>query len=83
MSEVDVEHMLTDMTSKYSHPVNWRYSIVDLMSMLVNVWLHKSGYAEARRERWKGPGGFAELDYSDATNSTSVAPFSTALPTSA
>ncbi len=34
MSEVDVEGVLTDMASKYSHPVNWRYSIVDLMSML-------------------------------------------------
>ena len=34
MSEVDVEHVLTDMASKYSHPVNWRYSIVDLMSIL-------------------------------------------------
>ncbi|MEO7368653.1 MAG: DUF3597 domain-containing protein [Gemmatimonadaceae bacterium] len=34
MSEVDVEAALTDMASKYSHPVNWRYSIVDLMSML-------------------------------------------------
>ena len=34
MSQVDVEAVLTDMASKYSHPVNWRYSIVDLMSML-------------------------------------------------
>lgn len=34
MSEVDVEGVLTDMASKYSHPVNWRYSIVDLMSIL-------------------------------------------------
>ena len=34
MSQVDVEAVLTSMASKYSHPVNWRYSIVDLMSML-------------------------------------------------
>ncbi|MDQ6612738.1 MAG: DUF3597 domain-containing protein [Gemmatimonadota bacterium] len=34
MSEVDVEGVLTNMASKYSHPVNWRESIVDLMSML-------------------------------------------------
>lgn len=34
MSEVDVEAVLTSMAAKYSHPVNWRYSIVDLMSML-------------------------------------------------
>lgn len=34
MSEVDVEALLNDMASKYSHPVNWRESIVDLMSML-------------------------------------------------
>ena len=34
MSQVDVEAVLADMASKYSHPVNWRYSIVDLMSML-------------------------------------------------
>ncbi len=34
MSQVDVEAVLTDMASKYSHPVNWRESIVDLMSML-------------------------------------------------
>ncbi|MEO7997671.1 MAG: DUF3597 domain-containing protein, partial [Gemmatimonadaceae bacterium] len=31
---VDVEALLTDMASKYSHKVNWRESIVDLMSML-------------------------------------------------
>ncbi|MEO7520646.1 MAG: DUF3597 domain-containing protein [Gemmatimonas sp.] len=34
MTEVDVEALLTDMAAKYSHPVNWRSSIVDLMSML-------------------------------------------------
>ena len=34
MSEVDVEQVLTDLASKYNHPVNWRYSIVDLMSIL-------------------------------------------------
>ncbi len=34
MSTVDVEAVLSDMASKYSHPVNWQYSIVDLMSML-------------------------------------------------
>lgn len=34
MTNVDVEALLTDMASKYSHKVNWRESIVDLMSML-------------------------------------------------
>jgi hypothetical protein len=34
MSEVDVEALLTGMAAKYDHPVNWRHSIVDLMSML-------------------------------------------------
>lgn len=34
MTQVDVEALLTDMASKYSHKVNWRESIVDLMSML-------------------------------------------------
>ncbi|MEP6834394.1 MAG: DUF3597 domain-containing protein [Gemmatimonas sp.] len=34
MSNVDVEAVLTSMAAKYSHPVNWRESIVDLMSML-------------------------------------------------
>lgn len=34
MSEVDVEAVLTDMAKQYSHPVNWRSSIVDLMAML-------------------------------------------------
>ena len=34
MSEVDVEQVLTDLASKYNHPVNWRYSIVDLMAIL-------------------------------------------------
>ncbi|MDB4915261.1 MAG: hypothetical protein JWM95_2905 [Gemmatimonadetes bacterium] len=34
MSEVDVEAVLTDLASKYSHPVNWKYSIVDLMAIL-------------------------------------------------
>lgn len=34
MSEVDVESVLTAMAAQYSHPVNWRYSIVDLMAML-------------------------------------------------
>lgn len=34
MSAVDVEALLTDMAAKYSHKVNWRESIVDLMSML-------------------------------------------------
>jgi hypothetical protein len=34
MSEVDVEKVLTDLAAKYDHPVNWRYSIVDLMSIL-------------------------------------------------
>jgi hypothetical protein len=34
MSSVDVEQVLTDLASKYNHPVNWRYSIVDLMAIL-------------------------------------------------
>ena len=34
MSQVDVEKVLTDIAGKYDHPVNWRYSIVDLMSIL-------------------------------------------------
>lgn len=34
MSQVDVEAVLTQMASQYSHPVNWRSSIVDLMAML-------------------------------------------------
>ena len=34
MSPVDVESVLTDLASKYNHPVNWRYSIVDLMAIL-------------------------------------------------
>ena len=34
MSDVDVEQVLTDLASKYNHPVNWRYSIVDLMAIL-------------------------------------------------
>ncbi len=34
MSKVDVEQVLTDLASKYNHPVNWRYSIVDLMAIL-------------------------------------------------
>ena len=34
MSNVDVEAVLTDLASKYNHPVNWKYSIVDLMAIL-------------------------------------------------
>ena len=34
MSTVDVESVLKDLASKYNHPVNWRYSIVDLMAIL-------------------------------------------------
>ena len=34
MSAVDVEAVLTDLASQYSHAVNWRYSIVDLMAIL-------------------------------------------------
>jgi hypothetical protein len=34
MSQVDVEKVLTEIASKYNHPVNWRYSIVDLMAIL-------------------------------------------------
>lgn len=33
-SQVDVEAVLTNLASKYSHPVNWRTSIVDLMAIL-------------------------------------------------
>ena len=31
---VDVEAVLEGLASKYSHKVNWRYSIVDLMTLL-------------------------------------------------
>lgn len=31
---VDVEAMLEELAAKQSHPVNWRHSIVDLMSLL-------------------------------------------------
>ena len=34
MSEVDVEAVLEGLASKYSHKVNWRESIVDLMAIL-------------------------------------------------
>lgn len=34
LSQAQVEALLTDMAAKYSHKVNWRESIVDLMSML-------------------------------------------------
>lgn len=34
ISETDVEAVLTAIAAKYNHPVNWRYSIVDLMSIL-------------------------------------------------
>lgn len=34
MSQAQVEALLTDMAAGYSHKVNWRESIVDLMSML-------------------------------------------------
>ena len=34
MSQAEVEALLTDKAAKYSHKVNWRESIVDLMSML-------------------------------------------------
>ena len=34
MSEVDVESVLTNIASTYNHPVNWKYSIVDLMAIL-------------------------------------------------
>ncbi|MGI8510777.1 MAG: DUF3597 domain-containing protein [Gemmatimonadaceae bacterium] len=34
VSQVDVETVLTAMAAQYSHPVNWRYSIVDLMAIL-------------------------------------------------
>ncbi len=34
MSQVDVEAVLTQIAAQYSHPVNWRYSIVDLMAIL-------------------------------------------------
>ncbi|HEY0778812.1 MAG TPA: DUF3597 domain-containing protein [Gemmatirosa sp.] len=31
---VDVEQMLTSIAAQYPHPVNWRYSIVDLLAIL-------------------------------------------------
>lgn len=34
MPAVDVEEMLNSIAAQYSHPVNWRYSIVDLMAIL-------------------------------------------------
>ena len=34
LSQVDVEAVLEGLASKYSHKVNWRYSIVDLMAIL-------------------------------------------------
>lgn len=34
VSQVDVEAVLTAMAAQYSHAVNWRYSIVDLLSIL-------------------------------------------------
>lgn len=34
MSQAEVESLLSDMAAKYHHKVNWRESIVDLMSML-------------------------------------------------
>lgn len=34
MSQVDVEAVLTELAAQYSHAVNWRYSIVDLMAIL-------------------------------------------------
>lgn len=34
LSAVDVEARLTQMAASYGHKVNWRTSIVDLMSML-------------------------------------------------
>lgn len=34
MSKVDVEAVLSELAGQYSHPVNWRYSIVDLMAIL-------------------------------------------------
>jgi hypothetical protein len=34
MSQVDVKAVLTQIASTYNHPVNWQYSIVDLMAIL-------------------------------------------------
>ena len=34
MSAVDVKAVLTNIASTYNHPVNWQYSIVDLMAIL-------------------------------------------------
>ena len=34
LSQVDVEAVLEGLASKYSHKVNWRHSIVDLMAIL-------------------------------------------------
>lgn len=34
LTDAEVEALLSNMAAKYSHKVNWRESIVDLMSML-------------------------------------------------
>ena len=34
MAKVDVEAVLSDLAGKYSHKVDWRHSIVDLMALL-------------------------------------------------
>ncbi|MDQ2766898.1 MAG: DUF3597 domain-containing protein [Gemmatimonadota bacterium] len=34
ISKADAEALLTQIASNYSHPVNWRTSIVDLMAIL-------------------------------------------------
>ena len=34
MPAVDVEQVLSSIAAQYSHPVNWKYSIVDLLAIL-------------------------------------------------
>jgi 3-oxoacyl-ACP reductase-like protein len=59
--EVDVEAVLEGLASKYSHKVNWRYSIVDLMTL---VGMDSS--LSARRELAH------ELGYTGDTNDTAT-----------
>ena len=61
MPTVDVEAMLEGMAAKYSHKVNWRYSIVDLMTL---VGMDSS--LSERRELAR------ELGYAGDTNDTAT-----------
>jgi len=58
---VDVEAVLEGLASKYSHKVNWRYSIVDLMTL---VGMDSS--LSERRELAR------ELGYTGDTNDTAT-----------